>query len=240
MRFVDSGTTRLFWPLAPASDVEVLLKCGTRSFRPLVCTALLSVLVYGCGRETANESTATTTATAKATAGLVGPLANDSSDDIVSWVDGQVITDWAAEIGKRDQAIEGYLNDTDPGSGGEVRLPQRAEPPAGVELVPRLPRWIQRGAIRAVQDDHRSGSRAPEPDAAEHRPHLETRSTMPLGSGPAARVDVRSHRGRAESFRLRRRRRAASQRAAVAAAIRIRVREPASVRTAVTSSESAA
>ena len=33
----------------------------------------------------------------------------------MSWVDGQVVTDWAAEIAKRERAIDGYLNDTDPG-----------------------------------------------------------------------------------------------------------------------------
>ena len=45
---------------------------------------------------------------------LVGPLENDKGGRIVSWVDGQVVTDWPAEIAKRDQAIEGYLDDTDP------------------------------------------------------------------------------------------------------------------------------
>ena len=44
---------------------------------------------------------------------LVGPPENDDSADIVSWVGGQVVTDWAAEIRKRDEAIEGFLNDTD-------------------------------------------------------------------------------------------------------------------------------
>ena len=33
----------------------------------------------------------------------------------MSWVDGQVVTDWAAEIAKRERAIDGYLNDADPG-----------------------------------------------------------------------------------------------------------------------------
>ena len=42
------------------------------------------------------------------------PLEDDTSEEIVSWVDGQVVTDWAAEIAKRERAIDGYLNDTDP------------------------------------------------------------------------------------------------------------------------------
>ena len=42
------------------------------------------------------------------------PLKDDTSEEIVSWVDGQVVTDWAAEIAKRERAIDGYLNDADP------------------------------------------------------------------------------------------------------------------------------
>ena len=34
--------------------------------------------------------------------GWSAPLTDDTSDDIVSWVDGQVVTDWPAEIAKRD------------------------------------------------------------------------------------------------------------------------------------------
>src|SRR4029434_796379 len=69
---------------------------------------LLTLLVCGCGRQATNEGTATkatTAAVATGTAGLVGPLTNDTSDDIVSWVDGQVVTDWAAEIKKLDNEI---------------------------------------------------------------------------------------------------------------------------------------
>ena len=44
---------------------------------------------------------------------MVNPLKDDSSEQIVSWVDGQVITDWTGEIAKRRKAIDGYLNDTD-------------------------------------------------------------------------------------------------------------------------------
>jgi mono/diheme cytochrome c family protein len=50
-----------------------------------------------------------------ARAGLVLPPASDASDDIVSWVDGEVVTDWAAEVAKRDRAIQSYLDDTDAG-----------------------------------------------------------------------------------------------------------------------------
>jgi hypothetical protein len=46
---------------------------------------------------------------------LAGPLKADTAADIVSWVDGQVVTDWAVERAKRDRAIEVYLSDADPG-----------------------------------------------------------------------------------------------------------------------------
>jgi hypothetical protein len=46
--------------------------------------------------------------------GLVRPLQDDSSDEIVSWVDGQVVKNWASEIAKRQRAIDGYLEDADP------------------------------------------------------------------------------------------------------------------------------
>jgi hypothetical protein len=44
----------------------------------------------------------------------MAPPADDTGDQIVSWVDGQAVTDWAAEVRKRDAAIEQYLNDADP------------------------------------------------------------------------------------------------------------------------------
>jgi mono/diheme cytochrome c family protein len=44
----------------------------------------------------------------------VAPLKDDTSEEIVSWVDGKVVTDWAAEMTKRERAIDGYLNDADP------------------------------------------------------------------------------------------------------------------------------
>jgi hypothetical protein len=45
---------------------------------------------------------------------LVMPPPDDTGENIVSWVDGQVVTDWPAEITKRDRAIAGYLDDVDP------------------------------------------------------------------------------------------------------------------------------
>jgi hypothetical protein len=51
---------------------------------------------------------------ATADAPVVTPVADDASDRIVSWLDGTTVSDWAAEIVRRDHAIEAYLNDTDP------------------------------------------------------------------------------------------------------------------------------
>jgi hypothetical protein len=45
---------------------------------------------------------------------VAGPPKEDSSPDVVSWVDGRVIADWPAEIVKRERAIQTYLEDADP------------------------------------------------------------------------------------------------------------------------------
>jgi len=75
--------------------------------------ALVAGSLCACGG-TANDKPAYNAAANAAGAGLVGPLKDDTRAEIVSWVDGQVVTDWTAEIAKRQQAIDGYLNDSDP------------------------------------------------------------------------------------------------------------------------------
>jgi mono/diheme cytochrome c family protein len=77
------------------------------------CAALI-VATLACNREAAQESRVNATAAARANEGIVAPLENDASGDIVSWVDGQVVTDWTTEVAKRDRAIERYLSDSDP------------------------------------------------------------------------------------------------------------------------------
>ena len=74
----------------------------------------VGVALSACGGAPSAENPEYAAAAARADAGLVAPLKDDTSDEIVSWVDGQVVTDWTAEIAKRDRAIDGYLNDTDP------------------------------------------------------------------------------------------------------------------------------
>jgi len=80
----------------------------------LSCIVLVSVALGACSRATTDRAPDRVSAP-QATAGrLVGPLKDDTSDEIRSWVDGSVVTDWAAEITRRERAIDGYLADTDP------------------------------------------------------------------------------------------------------------------------------
>jgi hypothetical protein len=78
----------------------------------LAGTFLMAVATAACG-----GPSATKTREYPAPSGdraLVAPLKDDSGPEILSWVDGQPIADWPAEIARRDRAIEGYLNDSDP------------------------------------------------------------------------------------------------------------------------------
>jgi mono/diheme cytochrome c family protein len=79
-----------------------------------ICISLVVLGVGGCQRS-GSDAPEYTAAAESAKAGLVAPLADDTATDIMSWVDGQVITDWTAEIARRDQAIAGYLDDADAG-----------------------------------------------------------------------------------------------------------------------------
>jgi hypothetical protein len=82
--------------------------------RTLIVIALISLVTMACKRGEANGGAAAASAAVLREQGLVGPLRNDTSADIVSWVDGQPVTDWASEIVKRDRAIQGYLQDANP------------------------------------------------------------------------------------------------------------------------------
>jgi hypothetical protein len=83
--------------------------------RTLLLIPILAA-VCACSRGPAKEDPNYTTAAGTARRDLngpVGPLKDDSSEQILSWVDGQPVTDWGVETTKRDLAIERYLNDTD-------------------------------------------------------------------------------------------------------------------------------
>lgn len=81
--------------------------------------ALAAVVVCSCSRGPATETREYPAAPGTTGGALVGPLKDDTSDQIMSWVDGQVVTDWTAEITKRERAIAEYLDDADPGRAGK-------------------------------------------------------------------------------------------------------------------------
>src|SRR5262245_40247553 len=83
--------------------------------RDAVYLVLLLVVLSACGSNSQDKKYEPERAQRSVESGLVAPLQNDTRPEIVSWVDGQVVTDWPAEITKRDAAIERYLNDADAG-----------------------------------------------------------------------------------------------------------------------------
>lgn len=86
-----------------------------RANRTLLAGILIAASIGACTRRPADQQRESPRAVVEPpTGGLVGPLQNDTGADIVSWVDGQVVTDWPAEIVKRDRAIASYLDDEDP------------------------------------------------------------------------------------------------------------------------------
>ena len=115
--------------------------------RPGLCIITLAAIAsYACTTAPEDADRSYSGPRRTASAALAGPLENDESDEIVSWVDGQVVTDWASEIERRQQAIDAYLNDTDPGrateygfrSGQHPRLAWRwfSDNPVGFGGVP--------------------------------------------------------------------------------------------------------
>jgi mono/diheme cytochrome c family protein len=77
-------------------------------------TALIVVAAASCSPAPAERSAVNTAAATRAVEGVVAPLEDDATGEIVSWVDGRAVSDWTAEIAKRERAIERYLNDADP------------------------------------------------------------------------------------------------------------------------------
>jgi len=75
---------------------------------------VLALASAACGRKVGYDAAEYKAAADAAKSGFVAPLQDDSAADIMSWVDGAPVTDWSAEVQKRDRAIEGYLNDADP------------------------------------------------------------------------------------------------------------------------------
>jgi hypothetical protein len=80
----------------------------------VLCTVLFAAVACACSRGGDTQPAGSRDLPRVAGGAVVAPSADDTSDQILSWVDGQAVTDWATEISKRDLAIEQYLNDTDP------------------------------------------------------------------------------------------------------------------------------
>jgi hypothetical protein len=97
-------------------DVEVNVKATFNYRLQLLLLVVAACVCGGCtsGPRDGSPSDQPHPTALPANAGLVTPPNEDLRDAIVSWVDGQEITEWPAEIAKRERAIDAYLNDTDP------------------------------------------------------------------------------------------------------------------------------
>jgi hypothetical protein len=163
---------------------------------------------------------------------LVAPLKNDSGPEILSWVDGQPIADWPAEIARRDRAIEGYLSDSDPVRSETYgfrrgQTPQLAwnwfrDNPVGFNGVP----LVLLKTILDLDPNH------PQPALRALARIWKHEAVIP---GEAERLAPRGRSITSASSPIRpttRRGGAPGQRAAVSAPLRLRLREPAHVRAA--------
>jgi hypothetical protein len=83
--------------------------------RRRISALALVIPLVACGRKAGYDAPEYTVAAEGAKSGFVAPLQDDSAADIMSWVDGVPVTDWNTEVQKREGALEGYLNDVDPG-----------------------------------------------------------------------------------------------------------------------------
>jgi predicted small lipoprotein YifL len=74
---------------------------------PLHCITVLvlAVALAACGRKAGYDAPEYKAAADAAKSGFVAPLQDDSAADIMSWVDGAPVTDWNAEIQKRERDI---------------------------------------------------------------------------------------------------------------------------------------
>ena len=60
---------------------------------PVWCAALVLMAACGGGRDEGRDRPEYTEAARRAEGGVVAPLTDDTSDDIMSWVDGKVVTE---------------------------------------------------------------------------------------------------------------------------------------------------
>jgi hypothetical protein len=154
----------------------------------------LAVAATACGPAPATRAPEAASSVV-ANGGLVGPLTTDTSDAIVSWVDGRAVTDWPAEVAKREQAIDGYLNDTDLAraerygfrSGQNPRLAWSwfRDSPVGFNGVP----YVLFKTILDLDPDHEN------PTLRAIARIWKREAVMPLGTGPASTTWTLDHLG---------------------------------------------
>jgi hypothetical protein len=167
---------------------------STRRHGTSLVVTLLALGLCACGRGPVTESRGNAV-TGVGEGGLVGPLSNDASDDIVSWVDGQVVTTWAAEVAKREKAIDGYLNDADPARAEKYGFRSGQNPrlawdwfrhyPVGFNGVP----YVLFKTILDLDPNHEN------PTLRAIARIWKREAAMPLGSGPAATTWTLDHLG---------------------------------------------
>ena len=144
--------------------------------RTLFCLVLLSAtMVAGRGGHSQG-----------ATQRLVTPPPGDTSDGIMSWVDGQPVTDWSAEITKRDRALAGYLDDDDPGRAAQYGFRSGQHPrlawswfrdnPVGFNGVP----FVLLKTIFDLDPDHEN------PSLRAIARIWKRQASLPLGTGTSA------------------------------------------------------
>jgi hypothetical protein len=161
----------------------------------VVVIGTIALAATACDRGRSTPEPENAAAAAAASQGLVAPLQNDTSEQIVSWVDGQPVTDWSSEIAKRDRAIEGYLNDDDSGhaekygfrSGQHPRLAWSwfRDYPVGFNGVP----FVLFKTILDLDPNHHN------PTLREVARIWKRQSTMPMGSGEAQTTWTLDHLG---------------------------------------------
>ena len=201
LRPISSWTTRTSTPLPslfglptparrgssgrsrPPGDVRGDVTCRIERHRK-ASVALRSPLLTasGCSRgrdEQAAEYAAAANGRVRPSS---APLEDDTSDEIMSWVDGQVVADWAAEIGKREQAIERYLNDTDPARAEKYGFRSGQNPQLAWSWFRDNPVGFNGVPFVLFKTISRSRSEPREPDAPLDRADLEARSGVPARS----------------------------------------------------------
>jgi hypothetical protein len=113
-------------------------------------------------------------------------LKDDSSDDIVSWVDGQVVSDWSVEIAKRDRAIDGYLSDTDDVRAAKYGFRSGQNPQLGWSWFRDYPVGFNGVPFVLLKTILDLDPNDPDPALQRIARIWKHESPIPLGSGPSA------------------------------------------------------